>query len=166
MVWKGVRSIAVAIVVVCAVQAANGEAADDRSTGEGPQLTISRLVVEGNTALSDRRVAGFERIHRGRTVTLEELKAIADDLRRIYHRKGYVTTRVVVPAQEPTGRRVRLRVLEGRYGAIRVEGAEHFSVGPNYRAYLRRKGRSWTGIAWMRPCETSTFIPTKMCGRC
>jgi hemolysin activation/secretion protein len=64
----------------------------------------------------------------GRTVTLQQLRELAQAVTHWYRRHGYVTTRAVVPAQTVEAGVVRVRVVEGRVGQIRVEGNRHVSA--------------------------------------
>jgi hemolysin activation/secretion protein len=58
---------------------------------------------------------------------LEELKAVAQAITRWYRSRGFVTSRAFIPAQTVEGGRVRIRVIEGKVGDLRVEGNRYFS---------------------------------------
>lgn len=47
-------------------------------------------------------------------------------LEEAYHAKGYETVSVVIPQQDPRHGVIRLQVVEGRVGRLRVEGARFF----------------------------------------
>lgn len=101
---------------------------------------IARIIVEGNTLLPEQVLIDCVRAFEGRPLTVEELQAAAAKVQEMYVRRGYATTRVVVPPQEVKDGIVRLRVLEGRVGAVTVEGNRYFSTEHNYLPYLPSTG--------------------------
>jgi hemolysin activation/secretion protein len=60
----------------------------------------------------------------GRTPADVEEARVA--LEKVYHDKGYQTVSVVVPRQDPRCGVIRLEVVEGKVGRLRVNGARYF----------------------------------------
>ncbi len=105
----------------------------DRPLGleEGPRIRVSSFVLQGavdhskkglsltnlqqplDQALKAQPVEGY---------TVNQLQKIADQISAAYRAKGYVLTQAFIPAQDVKNGEVHVQVLEGRLGAIRVEG--------------------------------------------
>lgn len=88
----------------------------------GRTLVVQRFVFGGNQLYSDAQLAALVADYVGRPITLLELYEAADRVAEHYQRNGYTLASVIVPAQRVTGGVVRLEVIEGRYGEVRVEG--------------------------------------------
>ncbi len=97
---------------------------------------IQRVEVEGNTVLPEPAVREAIAELEGRSVTLADLQRVAGALRTVYEKAGYFLVRVQVPTQSLTDGVVRLKVVEGRVGRLRVEGNEHYSE-ELIRSYLQ-----------------------------
>lgn len=91
------------------------------------QIQVRRVAVEGSTLLPDKELAPLVASLVDRTVSLEEIRGQTQAITRWYRRKGYVTSRAFVPAQRIEQGLVRIRVIEGKVGQIKVEGNRYFS---------------------------------------
>jgi hemolysin activation/secretion protein len=86
------------------------------------QFTLSRVTIEGATALP---AGGFEPIYGarvGQAVTLAEVYQWADAITRTYREAGYVLSRAIVPAQRISGGAVRIVVVEGYIDQVKIQG--------------------------------------------
>lgn len=86
------------------------------------QFVLSRVTIDGVTALP---VDGFSPLYNarvGQTVTLAEVYQWADGITRAYRDAGYVLSRAVVPAQKISGGAVRIAVVEGYIDQVTVQG--------------------------------------------
>lgn len=83
--------------------------------------------VEGNSLLDARRIeaAVYPQLGPRRAVT--DVNEAAANLERAYRDAGYPTIYVDVPEQDVKGGVVMLRVVEGKIGRVRVEGARYFT---------------------------------------
>lgn len=59
----------------------------------------------------------------GQEISLADLYAIAAEIQKFYRRRGYLFTRVLVPAQTITEGKVTLEVIEGFIEEVEIEGA-------------------------------------------
>jgi hemolysin activation/secretion protein len=123
---------------MCTSWAVPARAADEPAPE--PRVEVRRVVVEGSSLLPEDDLRLLVEPWEGRTLSAAELGELAGAVQRRYAALGYVTTRVVVPPQEIADGTLRLRVVEGKVGAINVEGAEHFSPEHNYLPYLPAEG--------------------------
>lgn len=92
-----------------------------------PRFRVNRLKIEGNVVLPVAELGRLTKTVEGRSITLEELDTVAAAIEKAYRKRGYFLARVAAPPQEVTGGTVRLVVSPGRYGAVQVDGAQHYS---------------------------------------
>ena len=93
-----------------------------------PTLQVTRIALEGSTLLPDEELKKLVSPIIGRTVALSELQEVTQAVTRWYRGRGYVTSRAVIPAQEVKDGLVRIRVIEGKVGQLKVEGNRYFST--------------------------------------
>jgi len=88
----------------------------------GPAVLVSEVVFEGNTQISSDRLASLISDLVGKPQTLAGMRAIARRIGDLYRLSGYPFARALVPAQEFKDGRLRILVLEGRYGSVTAVG--------------------------------------------
>jgi len=106
---------------VAAFMAAAVQAAD------APLLEVTRFVVEGANPLSESKTQALLAPHLGPHQSLNTLEAAANALQEAIRNEGYSFHRVIVPAQQPTGGELTLRILPFMLDQIAVSGNQHFS---------------------------------------
>jgi len=92
--------------------------------GAGPSFFVSRIEIEGNTLFDDETLAPLVDIQDGLEMTLGVLALYAQEITAHYNSEGYILARAFIPQQEIKDGVVKLRVVEGRVGAISVRGTE------------------------------------------
>jgi hemolysin activation/secretion protein len=98
-----------------------------RPSGEIPEslkavrITLREAAIEGTSLLVPEAQAIAKRFV-GREITGAELFGLARELTAMYRNAGYLLTVVVVPPQDLSAGRLRLRVVEGYVANVRVEG--------------------------------------------
>lgn len=103
-----------------------------------PTLTVSGFEFSGNHAISSSTLAGVVKEAVGRELTLAELYEEVRRVTRFYRDQGLVVAQAFLPDQEVVGGIVRVDVLEGRYGEIRLENTSRLrdDVALDYLASL------------------------------
>lgn len=102
--------------------------AQEPARSEGVQgFTIDRYTVEGNTILSTEKIGPILDKYKRSGLTFKDIEQARAELEKTYHAAGYPTVLVTIPEQTIDRGTIQLNVLEGRLGAIRVEGNEHFT---------------------------------------
>lgn len=91
----------------------------------GPSFLARAIRVEGPLLIPDPVVRAAVKPLEGRQVTFEDVQRAAEALTRWLRGRGYVTSRVYIPPQDVTDGIVTLRILDGRVGEVRVEGARY-----------------------------------------
>ncbi len=86
-----------------------------RSAGrrENFRLTLGSLIIEGATAYGPDDLRPIYSGLIGREVTVADLFKVANDIEFRYRNDGYITSRVIVPAQTVEDGTFRLKVVEG-----------------------------------------------------
>ena len=94
----------------------------------------------GNFYIREYRVEGAKRLKNleveeavypflGPARTPDDVEQARVALEKVYHDKGFQTVSVVVPQQDPRRGVIRLEVVEGKVGRLRVNGARFFLPG-------------------------------------
>ncbi len=92
----------------------------------GPKARVDRFRITNNQLLPEEELREIVAPYEGKELSLAEMKAVARKLTARFQRHGYFLVRVYVPRQKVTGGEVELKVLEGKVGQLKVEGAEHY----------------------------------------
>lgn len=86
----------------------------------GPQVTLNTIILEGNTVFSDQTLLAILGDANGQAFDLAGMKALADRVTNYYHAHDYPFARAFIPAQSMKDGTLRIEIVEGRYGEIRV----------------------------------------------
>lgn len=102
-----------------------------------PRFDILEYVVDGNSVLDTETIerAVYPFLGYGRDMHAVESARAALEAR--FQAKGFLTVSVTVPEQKVEDGVVRLRVVEGRVGRVRVTGSHYFDLG-----YIRERAPS------------------------
>ncbi len=107
----------------------------------GREVQVRAFEFEGSTVFTQDELAGVVAPWAGRAISSEELLDAVEAVTAFYIRHGYVTSGAVVPDQGVDDGVVRIQVVEGGLGDVRVEGTRHFRSG-FFRSRLLRAGRA------------------------
>lgn len=95
---------------------------------------------EGNTALDDAELASVADEFVGSTVTLGDLREVADRAEQRYRDADLVATRVIIPPQQVRGGVVTFRVVEGFVGRVIIRGDAGVAQGQLERYLAKLRG--------------------------
>jgi hemolysin activation/secretion protein len=101
--------------------------ADPNPQTQPTGFSVTQFLVEGNTLLSADKIEEVLEKHKGQGRTMEDLENARSALEKTYNAAGYPTVLVNIPEQTIDEGIVKLQVIEGRLGAIKVTGNEHFN---------------------------------------
>jgi hemolysin activation/secretion protein len=87
------------------------------------RFTLRRVVLEGGTVYAPSALAVLYRGKIGRVISAADVYAIADAISVKYRNDGYLLSQAVVPPQRIRGGVIRIRIVEGYVGHVRVVGA-------------------------------------------
>jgi hemolysin activation/secretion protein len=94
----------------------------------GAKFLVERIEIDGNSVIGSDELHTVTDPWRGKELTLAELKGVAQAVQNYYRKKGYFLARAVVPPQEIKGGMVKIQVLEGRVGDVRIEGNKFYDA--------------------------------------
>lgn len=94
------------------------------------QISVTQIQIVGSTILSDQDFEPLVAPYEGRSVSLEELRQLADSITQLYLDQGYLTSRAVLVDQQIDQGIVQIRVIEGTLERIDIEGLRR--VNPDY----------------------------------
>ena len=103
-----------------AVQRTPAASAPAATPPAAPSFVLQDVQFEGAAALSPSELAPAWQSYRGRAVTLRDLRVIAAAGERLYAAAGHPFVAFIVPAQDVSGGRVRIRVVEGHISDLTV----------------------------------------------
>jgi len=102
----------------------------------GARVELVAIDIEGNSVFDSAQLLTALGDYASKQYDLAELHALADRLTQHYREAGYPFARAYLPAQRSTEGRVRIVVIEGRYGAVRVR-SEHPRFTDSAESYLQ-----------------------------
>lgn len=89
---------------------------------------IRRIVVEGNTLLSDEQISKVVDEFTGPGKIADDVERAREKLEGLYHREGYPTVLVNIPEQTVDEGIITLQVIESSIGEVRVTGNRYFTM--------------------------------------
>ncbi|MFM7389001.1 MAG: ShlB/FhaC/HecB family hemolysin secretion/activation protein [Vampirovibrionales bacterium] len=91
------------------------------------KIPISHITVEGNTVVSNRKLAPLLATFEGQSWTLAELQdLLADGIGKLYEKEGYVTAVAVIPPQSIKNGELLIKVTEGVLESVTFEPKRYF----------------------------------------
>lgn len=102
---------------------------------------VREILLRGNQAIETEKLRSFITPFEGRDLTLTEANQLAGQIEREYRRRGYITTLAYLPPQRIENQTLLVEVLEGRLGALHIEGNRWFSKETIRRQWGLKKGR-------------------------
>jgi hemolysin activation/secretion protein len=95
--------------------------AQEAPEGADQVIFVRKVVTDASEVLSSREIRGITEQYEGRKVSMGELFAAVEELNALYRKKSFITAKAVLPPQTVTDGIVRIRLVEGRVGQVRVE---------------------------------------------
>ncbi len=96
------------------------------SADAGPEVTVQRFEIEGNTLLPQERIDAVLAPYLGKA-TLARLREAAAAVQDLYRDEGYGGVVAFLPGQTAPGGAVRIRVVEGKLSKVGLKGNKVFS---------------------------------------
>ncbi|GAB4153362.1 MAG: ShlB/FhaC/HecB family hemolysin secretion/activation protein [Cyanobacteria bacterium J069] len=99
-------------------------------TDETVQIPIRQIEVRDSSVFTEADFAPIVQPYEGRSLTLAELREIADQLTQLYLDQGYLTSRAILGDQLVADGVIQYRIVEGSLERIEVEGTNR--LNPDY----------------------------------
>lgn len=104
------------------------------------RIAIREIVTDESEILSAEEIREIIAGYAGELHTINDLFEIVDKLNALYRSKGVITAKALLPPQKVEGGVVRIRLVEGRVGAISVEGNEYTKESFFLRRFSLQQG--------------------------
>lgn len=98
------------------------------------RIPIRKIEVTGSTVFEFSEINPLVQPFEGRSLSLEELRSVADAITQLYLNKGYITSRAILVDQKITDGLVQIRIIEGSLAQIEVAGTRRLNP-----AYIRSR---------------------------
>ena len=91
---------------------------------EAVRFLVREIEFSPSEILSREELESIAKDYRGRELTLNELQQLTERVNALYRAKKVVTAAAIIPPQEVSKGVVRVRLIEGRVGRIKLKGNE------------------------------------------
>jgi hemolysin activation/secretion protein len=108
--------------------------------GVTAKVRVETFKVNGSEVLARPKIDATLAAYRDRELTIAELFDAVAAINRLYRDAGCVTCQAFLPPQKVEGGVVEIRLVEGRLGEVRVEGAKYLRDGWLIDRVTLRKG--------------------------
>jgi hemolysin activation/secretion protein len=105
-----------------------------KDPGAGPAFFVKRIEVKGSTLINKKTLADIVDLDGGMEATLGILTLIANEITALYAKEGYLLAKAFIPQQKIQDGVIKIQVVEGRVGKIKVKGIKRY----NSKEILRR----------------------------
>lgn len=95
-----------------------------QQSNNSTKIKVSQFSIEGASLFSGDRLQALLQGYQGRELSLQDLYDAAAQISNFYHENGYPLASTFIPPQEIHDGLVKLIVVEGKYGDIRITGSE------------------------------------------
>ena len=96
-------------------------------------LTLDHLEIPDSDVLSREELDAVSAKYSGKTVAIADLYDAIDEINTLYAKKGYITTRAILPPQKIENNVVKIMLIEGKVGQVIVENNKYTKS-----AYIKR----------------------------
>lgn len=93
--------------------------------GTGAKFTVQRFDINRSEILDDQTIRDVLQKYVGRPLYLADLYDMLAAFNELYRQKGFVTARAYIPPQKIASGEVRVILVEGRVGRVRIEQNEY-----------------------------------------
>ena len=102
--------------------------AEPTAPAGGEKVLLKNINVTGITLLSRQEIENVTAPFKEKESTLREMQKITQAVTDAYRKKGYITSRAVLPPQRVENNTLEIHVIEGKTGEIKVEGNRYFKT--------------------------------------
>ena len=96
-------------------------------------LTLDHLEIPDSEVLSREELDAISSKYSGKTVAISDLYDAIDEINNLYAKKGYLTTRAILPPQKIENNTVKIMLIEGKVGQVIIDNNRYTKS-----AYIKR----------------------------
>lgn len=89
------------------------------------QLFVEKIVTDVSEILSETEIAAITAKYEGRSVDIQDLYHMLNELNDLYIQKGFITAKAILPPQKVTNGIIHVKLVEAHFGQLILEGNEH-----------------------------------------
>lgn len=90
--------------------------------GPGVQFVLKGITIGPSAFLKPAELKAIYLPYIGKTIQFSDLQKIVEEINALYRAKGVVTARAVLPPQRIVNGVVRIELVEGKIGRVKIEG--------------------------------------------
>jgi len=109
--------------------------------GPSEKALINKIIVYGNTILPQAEIFKITKPFEGKELTVRDMQKVADLVTDAYRKKGFITTRAILPPQKVENNTLELKVVEGLMGDLEVRGNRYFKKSLFTKRVALKKGQ-------------------------
>jgi len=107
----------------------------------GATVLIKKIKVDKVTLLSKEEVNKIITPYENKNLSLKDMQAVAKEITNLYRKRGYITSGAYIPIQDFKDGVLRIKIIEGVTGKIKIEGLRYFKAFIIRRKITLKKGR-------------------------
>lgn len=92
---------------------------------DGDKIYVSEIKTNRSQILTENEIKEITGRYEGKMVTINELKGLVAEINKFYSNRGYITARAILPEQKVTDGIVRIKLVEGYIGQIKLKGNQN-----------------------------------------
>lgn len=101
---------------------------------------ITKIIVTGNTILPPSEINSIIKPFEGKELTVTDMQKVADLITDAFRKKGFITTRAIIPPQKVVNNTLVLNVVLGLMGELDVRGNHYFRKSLFTKRVTLKKG--------------------------
>jgi len=87
---------------------------------------INTITVTGNTIIPESEINAITHPFEGKELTVADMQKVADLVTDAFRKKGFITTRAIIPPQKVVNNTLELKIILGLMGELEVRGNHYF----------------------------------------
>jgi len=98
------------------------QSTQDQTRNEQKIIELDTIIFEGNTIFPNEELNTLAKPYLNKPVSVDELEELRRSITYHYINKGYITSGAIFPPDPIQGKTLRMKIVEGKIGEMRVEG--------------------------------------------
>jgi hemolysin activation/secretion protein len=98
------------------------ESSSKNQSQKPANITINSILFEGNTVVTTTELDALAKPYLNKPIGVAEIEELRRAITHHYINQGYVTSGAIFPANSINGKTLRIKIVEGKIGEIRIAG--------------------------------------------
>lgn len=105
------------------------ESSSKNQSQKPANITINSILFEGNTVVTTTELDALAKPYLNKPIGVAEIEELRRAITHHYINQGYVTSGAIFPANSINGKTLRIKIVEGKIGEIRIAGQGRLRQG-------------------------------------